>query len=183
MESARGDQLMVVTLYDSPYMRDLITSSVHMIEQERGRLVQVEDLGDQMLFVSKGSSRSRTGSVQTQCGFFSTNCVYFISHSRGCSYLGKFCLGKGQLGSSFAVFHSLPTPLISNSCVWVSPPSPPTKPKLNESIWRLCCDRRSSKKDILHTSWYEKATYTMLCILLLFFFSEFIVVMLKSFEP
>lgn len=81
-----------------------ITFTVYRVDQEKGMLVRVDDLGDRMLFVQRGCSQSWSAPEPASDNFFTNNCIYFAAYM----YLQKkFRVGKFRLGSSFCEFQSI----------------------------------------------------------------------------
>lgn len=81
VESSCGD-LLEVALDGSRVMRssrDELAFTVHRVDEERGEMVRVDDIGDQMLFVGAGCSRSvLNGSRSWPFEFFTRNSIYFF---------------------------------------------------------------------------------------------------------
>lgn len=82
---------------------------VHRVEPKEGMLVEEDDLGDNMIFVGKGCSRSWSWPLPGMSDqFFTKNCVYFVCKKVG-RYgfdVWKYCLSEKKLfKSSFSLFH------------------------------------------------------------------------------
>lgn len=98
-----------------------VAFSVHRVDEEKGQLERVYELGDRMLFVEVGCSQSWSRPELTS-DFFSENCIYMVVYVGGSdiarSYrLGKFPIG-GDLETSFSEFHE---DGFHNMPIWVTP--------------------------------------------------------------
>lgn len=112
-------ELLVVTQFEhwEQPVRPKIYCDVHRVEED-GALVRVDDLGDTLLFLGWGCSRSwqSCGYSELHDEFFRKNCIYFTQLFEGS---GDFKLRRFCVGSSFA--ESVPTTLPS-FCLppWIS---------------------------------------------------------------
>lgn len=109
-------ELLFVT-YDQPNL----CFSVQGLEQEEPKLVNMDDLGDRMLFVGEGCSTLGFNFGETSEEFFTKNCIYFINsagtNTDGVS-IGKYNLVTGEVCFKFIVCHPR---FFSFRSLWINP--------------------------------------------------------------
>lgn len=128
VESCHGELLVVTRYYLTRRCLRLPIFTVHKVDEQAGKLMPVNDLGDQMLFVGHGGARSSWYRAHAwPSDFFSCNTIYFFNlderlvNGQSQYSFGKFSLQTEENGSrNSAVFHR--DQLLSSFLpLWITP--------------------------------------------------------------